>query len=127
MNKKKLYVILLDLALVISALAAQTVTGWMLRFIPDCPVMAMGLLCPACGGTRCVRYFFSGRFVDAFMVNPFFFLLILYLGAALALLNVGVLLNAERAKKLARAMTGWKAVIAAAILFAIFGVTRNFL
>lgn len=127
MKKKKLYVILLDLALAVLALAAGPVTGWMLWFIPDCPVTKLGLLCPACGGTRCVRYFFSGRFADAFWVNPFFLLLILYLGAALVLLNVGVLLKVERSEKIARAMTSWQTVIVLAVLFAVFGVVRNFL
>ena len=127
MTKKKRFVILLDLALVVFALAAVPLTGWMFAAIPDCPATKLGLLCPSCGGTRCVRYFFSGRFGDAFLVNPFFFLLILYLGAALVLLNVGVLLNVERSEKIARTMTGWRAVVICAILFAVFGVVRNFL
>ena len=127
MTKKKQFVLLLDLALVVFALAAVPLTGWMVAAIPDCPVTKLGLLCPACGGTRCVRYFFSGRFADAFWVNPFFLLLILYLGAALVLLNVGVLLKVERSEKIARAMISWQTVIVLAVLFAVFGVVRNFL
>ena len=127
MTKKKQFVLLLDLALVVFALAAVPLTGWMFAAIPDCPVTKLGLLCPACGGTRCVRYFFSGRFADAFWVNPFFLLLILYLGAALVLLNVGVLLKVERSEKIARAMISWQTVIVLAVLFAVFGVVRKFL
>lgn len=127
MKKKKLYVRLLDLGLVALALTAKVLTGWMLRLIPACPFALAGVLCPACGGTRCVRYFFSGQFAAAFWVNPFFFVLIWYLAAALVLLNVGVLLKARRAETLARAMTGWQAVIVCAALFAIFGVVRNFM
>ena len=124
---KKLYVLLLDLALVSLGLMAAPMTGWMFDVIPDCPATKLGLLCPSCGGTRCVRAFFSGDFLEAFGYNPFIFLLVLYLGAALALLNVGVLMKIEWAEKTARSMTGWQAVIICAVLFAIFGVTRNFL
>ena len=126
MDVKKTYVILLDLGLVALALLAKLLTGWMLWLLPDCPVAKMGLLCPACGGTRCVRYFFSGQLGAAFGANPFFFVLIWYLGAALVLWNVGVLLNAPKAERIARRMTDWRAVIVAAVLFAIFGVLRNF-
>ena len=126
MTKKKRFVILLDLFLVLFALAAVPLTGWMFTAIPDCPATKLGLLCPSCGGTRCVRYFFSGQFAEAFAVNPFFFALILYLGAALVLLNVGILLNVKQAERIARAMTGWWAVVLCAVLFAIFGAVRNF-
>ena len=126
MNRNKLFVILLDAGLLLVAMTAQTLTDWMLHVIPACPVAMLGLLCPACGGTRCVRYFFSGRFADAFVVNPFFFLLILYLAMALALLNVGVLLNVKKADQIARRMTDWRAVIVIAALLAIFGIVRNF-
>lgn len=125
MEKKKLFVLLLDLGLTILAFAAGPMTEWMLRIIPGCPVAGLGLQCPACGGTRCVRYFFSWNFADAFQANPFFFLLILYLAAALVLLNIGVMLKVQWAQRLARTMTCWQAVIATAILFAIFGVVRN--
>lgn len=127
MTKKKWLVILLDLGTVATAMAAVPLTGWMFDVIPDCPATKLGLLCPSCGGTRCVRYFFSGHFGDAFAVNPFFFFLILYLGSALVLLNVGVLLKRNRIERIAVGMVNWKAVIIAAALFAVFGVTRNFL
>lgn len=125
MKIKKSFVILLDVALLLLGLAAGWVTGWMLALIPNCPVTQFGWLCPACGGTRCVRYFFTGKFAQAFAMNPFVFVLIWYLGAALLLLNVGVLLNVPYAQRLAVRMTGWRIVIVAAVVFAVFGIVRN--
>jgi hypothetical protein len=125
MKIKKSYVFLLDGALLVLGLAAGWLTGWMLSAIPDCPVMQFGFLCPACGGTRCVRYFFSGQFAQAFTMNPFVFVLIWYLCAALVLLNIGVLLKLPKAEKIAIRMTDWRAVIVAAVLFAVFGIVRN--
>ncbi|MBQ7416074.1 MAG: DUF2752 domain-containing protein [Oscillospiraceae bacterium] len=125
MDKKKWFVIALDLVAVAAAFAAVPLTGWMFRSLPDCLSMRVGLLCPACGGTRCVRYFFGGQLGAAFLANPFFFVLIWYLSAALVLLNVGVLFGVEPAQRIAKRMTDWHAVIVAAVLFAIFGVARN--
>lgn len=124
MNKKR-FVLLLDGTLLILAAAAVPVTQWMFRNLPDCAAAEIGLPCPSCGGTRCVQAFFSGDFAAAYSFNPFFFVLIWYLGTALALLNVGVLLEIKWAEKAARIMTGWQAVVIAAVAFAIFGLTRN--
>jgi hypothetical protein len=125
MKNRKSYVLFLDLGLVIAAIVAAPLSRWMIACFPDCPLAVMGFLCPACGGTRCVRAFFSGDFLGAFWFNPFFFVLIFYLGAALVLLNMGVLLRIKWADQAAQIMTGWQAVIITAVIFAIFGVVRN--
>lgn len=127
MNKKIASVLCLDGVLLLLALAVRPLSRWMMRNVPTCPVAAAGLQCPACGSTRCVRYFFSGEFLVSFSMNPAVFLLIVYLGAALILLNVGALMKADRLEKIARAMTGWRAVIIWAIAFVLFGVVRNFM
>lgn len=124
MDKKK-WVLILDGALLVMAAAAVPATQWMFLNLPDCAAAKIGLLCPSCGGTRCVRAFFSGDFGAAFSFNPFFFVMIWYLGAALVLLNIGVLLGVKWAERVARIMTGWQAVIIAAVAFAVFGVVRN--
>lgn len=124
MSKKKA-VLLLDAVLLIAAVLAGPMAKWMLWALPDCALARVGVMCPSCGGTRCVRAFFSAEFGAAFRFNPFFFVLIWYLAGALVLLNVGVLLKVNWAEKTARAMTGGTAVIVAAITFALFGLVRN--
>ena len=123
---KKKYVVLLDMGLVALALAARWLTAWMMSVIPDCPVTRFGLLCPACGGTRCVRSFLAFQWGTAVSLNPFFFVLIWYLGLALILLNVGILGNVRWAKRIAGMMLHWRMVVVAAVLFGLFGVVRNF-
>lgn len=124
MDKKK-RVALLDGAVLIAVAAAIPMTRWMFQSLPACAAAKMGFPCPSCGGTRCVQAFFSGDFRAAFSFNPFIFVLVWYLGVALALLNVGVLLEIKWAERIARAMTGWQAVIVAAVAFVVFGLTRN--
>ena len=126
MRKKTLFVLLLDVAMVAVAFGAGVVTDWMMGSLPACPVAELGFLCPACGGTRCVRYLFSGQLAAAFAVNPFFFALAWYLFGALLLLNIGVLLKVRWAERTAIRMTDWRAVIVAAVCFTVFGILRNF-
>ena len=123
---KRKYVIILDACIAAVALGSKWITAWMMALIPDCPVTRFGLLCPACGGTRCVRYFLELRWGQAFIMNPFFFALIWYVGAGLLLLNVGVLGNVSWAKRISGAMLHWRAVIVIAVLFGVFGIVRNF-
>ena len=59
-------------------------------------------------------------------MNPFFFVLIWYVGIAILLLNVGVLWNVRWAQRLSTGMLHWKAVIVIAVLFGMFGIVRNF-
>ena len=115
----------MDVGLVALILAAGFLSRWMIATLPPCPFVAAGLLCPACGGTRCVRYLTQGAFAEAFAVNPFVFLLVFYVGIGLILLNIGVLAKAQRVEKIACAMLGWQAVIVCAVLFVVFGVLRN--
>ena len=124
MKKKQL--LILDLVLAALALAAWPVSGLMVRFLPPCPFPAMGFLCPACGGTRCVRYLLRGQLGAALESNAFFLVLIFFVVAALALLNAGVLLNKPAWEHLARRLLSWRTVIVAAAVFAIFGILRNF-
>lgn len=116
----------MDGLVLLLALAAKPLSGWMMEHVPACPVASVGLQCPACGGTRAVRYFFGGAFSMSFVMNPAIFLLMVYLGVALILLNVGILLKVEGLEKIGLRMTDWRAVIVWAIAFAIFGVVRNF-
>ena len=127
MKNKKLWILLMDMGLVVLVLFAGMLSRWMIAALPPCPFVAAGLLCPACGGTRCVRYITQGAIGEAFAVNPFIFLLIIYVGIGLILLNIGVWAKAQRVEKIACAMLGWQAVIVCAVLFVLFGVARNVL
>lgn len=127
MKHKKYRILFLDLALLAAAAVAWPLSGWMLRWLPPCPFPAMGFLCPACGSTRCIRYLVQGQLGDAFAMNPFLFLLLGYIAAALLLLNIGILLDAPKTERIARSMLSWRFVLISGILFGLFGILRNFL
>lgn len=123
MNKKKLLVISLDLGLLILAFALRWISGLMMRWLPPCPAVELGFLCPACGGTRCVRYLAAGQLADAFRMNPYFFVSILFLGVLLVLLNTSVLFG--KGEKLLRRLATPTTAIVWAIGIVPFTILRN--
>ena len=127
MNKKKIFVICLDAAVVLLALAAGPLTRMMIRLLPDCLVMRLGFLCPACGGTRCVQYLFSGRVVQAYQINPYIFLTAVYLAILLLVVNGAILFGRKPMEKALCRMVSPQVVIVWAVGFVVFGIFRNIL
>lgn len=51
-----------------------------ISIIPNCPIKEnLHILCPSCGGTRCVVNFILGNFYESFWYHPVFFITIIYL------------------------------------------------
>lgn len=78
-KKKKLLWIQMGIVLSISIiyLCMQLVD---LRKLPNCMIKEKtGLLCPTCGGTRCVKNFLEGNMIASFSYHPIFFLTIIFL------------------------------------------------
>ena len=97
----------------------------MLDFFPPCVLLTKyGITCPACGGTRCVNYFFTLRFWDSFSMHPIFFLIIVYLILLFVMANCS--LFTKRLDKALKVMFTPRVVVAWTILFAIFGIIRGF-
>ena len=120
-------ILLLDGVLAVFALTAKFLAIAMIDILPDCFFARFGITCPSCGATRCVRELFSGHFGQAFQLHPFLFCLSFYLAAAWMLLNVGYLFPQAHCQKIGKAMIGGKAIVALAVLYALFGVIRMFL
>lgn len=58
--------------------------------LPECYFYKnYGILCPSCGGTRCVTNFFQGNLTEAFKYNKIYFVMILYL----IILNIVIIIN----------------------------------
>lgn len=119
--------LLLDGLLLLGAACAKFLAAAMIEYLPDCVFARVGITCPACGATRCVRAFFSGHFSEAFALHPFIFCLIWYLAAGLLALNLGYVFGEKHCQRIASAMLGGKAIIALAVIYAIFGVIRMLL
>lgn len=123
MKTKKYLVLGLDLGLVILAALAGPAAKLLLTAPPGCILASVGFQCPACGGTRCVRYLASGQLADAFRMNPYFFLSILFLGLLLVLLNTTVLFG--KGEKLLKKLATPTAAIIWAIGLIPFTILRN--
>lgn len=95
MNKKSLRVIIIEL-IVLILLYVFMENQWIEK-IPQCWVYhKTGLLCPSCGGTRCVIYLLKGNIIKAFFSHSLFFMAILYL----LCVNIVGIINLNKEKKI---------------------------
>ena len=120
-------ILLLDGLLLCFALVAKYLAMGMIAYLPDCIFARVGITCPACGATRCVRELFSGHLGQAFVLNPFVFCLIFYLAGVLILLNVGYLIPQKHCQKIGRTFISVKAIVVLGVLYMLFGVIRMML
>lgn len=127
MKKKGWTLLAADVLLAMAVLAVPGLCGWMLRSWPECWVRQYGLLCPACGGTRCVNFLIHGQLFDALQVNGYVCLLILYGMVLWILLHLQVFFRVEFARKAVKVLCRPVVVAALFMGFAVFGVARNFL
>lgn len=126
-KNKRINILIVDGMLALLALFAPAIASLMINNIPSCAFAKMGILCPACGGTRCVESFFSGRIGEAFSYNAFFTVLIFYSALLLIIINLYCLFDLKVLKNIIRLMSGYKTIIAAAVLFAVFGFIRAYI
>ena len=123
MNKKSILIIGIEL-LILIALYSLTNSKY-IEILPQCWVyQTTGLLCPACGGTRCVIQILKGNWTEAFFSHIIFFVGILYL----LIVNIVYLVNLNKKKKIATWIYPkyWYAIIFA-ILLIIYTIIRNLL
>lgn len=61
-----------------------------IKIVPSCYILQKtGLLCPSCGGTRCIKELLNFNIVEALKMNAFYTITILYL----LVLNIVYVLN----------------------------------
>lgn len=127
MKRKQIFMLLGDAGILIGAVFAPFAARLMLHFLPDCAFARMGILCPSCGATRCVLYFFTGQPGMAFAMNPFAFGIICYVIVWLIFMNLHCFARWDFPGRAAKFMLKPATVITLAVAYAIFGVLRNFL
>ncbi|MGN1270552.1 MAG: DUF2752 domain-containing protein [Clostridia bacterium] len=67
-----------------------TVKTDIIKFVPHCYILEKtGLLCPSCGGTRCIKELFNLNIIKALKMNAFYTTTIIYL----LILNTVYILN----------------------------------
>ncbi|WP_417368492.1 DUF2752 domain-containing protein [Flavobacterium beibuense] len=104
MNRNKLYLILILLIAVGYCWLgwSLTQTNHNISFTP-CPIKNVtGIACPSCGSTRSVSQIIQGNFADAFMLNPFGYII------ALAMLIVPIWLLFDLISKKDTLYNGYK-------------------
>lgn len=119
--------LLIDAVIIALLCFARPLVLLAMDIIPTCPFVKLGFTCPSCGGTRCVFNILSLNFVTAFKFNPFIFVMFFYAAICFIAVNIYFLFGAKWAKKLYTAMLNPKIIICIAILFALFGIIRNFI
>lgn len=123
MNKKCILIIGIEIILLI--LLYNFVNSEYIELVPQCYIyLKTGILCVACGGTRCITYLLKGKLVEAFFSNMIFFIGIIYL----LILNIVYIVNLNKEKNIATWIYPkyWYAIIFA-ILLILYGIIRNLL
>lgn len=95
------------------------------KWIPSCWIYkTTGILCPACGGTRCVVFMLQGKWIQAFFSHIIFFIGILYA----LVLNAVVIININKEKKVAIWLyPKWWYVILFCVILLVYTIIRNLL
>ncbi len=123
-KKYKITVIVLDALAVIGILTLKSIAKFMIDYFPECYFLSnFGIECPSCGGTRCVFQFFGGNFGEAFLLNPLFFLAIVYIIVLFVFMNLS-LFGLKFARRAVRIMTAWQVPVIFAVGLALLGIIR---
>lgn len=127
-ESKKFYfaVICIDFLVIIVGLFSEHITNLMFKYM-TCVFYRNGILCPSCGGTRCIRALFRFEFLKSFSYNPFVFTVAVYGIVLLFFANLGYIFNLSFAKKTFKAMSHYILIIVVATGYALFGILRNFI
>lgn len=123
MNRKQIRIITIELIILLSMYGL--INSELIQWVPSCWIYeAIGILCPACGGTRCVKEFMRGNWFQAFFYHEIFFVLIIYL----LMINIVYIINLNRKKKIATWLYPkfWYVIIFAIVLI-IYTILRNLL
>lgn len=122
---KRRYILLLDGTLLLLVPVAALLSGWMLGNLPACGFLRYGILCPACGGTRCVKFLSRGQLAPAFQMNPYLFCTAFLALGLVILLNVVGLSQGQRGTGLLKRVCRPIWLILWAVGFSLFGILRN--
>ena len=123
MNKKSIIIISIELIILIGI--ATILNTNLVNYIPQCWIyQTTGILCPGCGGTRCVINLFQGNIKEAIFSHMIFFITIIYL----LICNIVYIINLNKKKKIATWIYPkyWYSIIFVIILL-IYTIIRNIL
>lgn len=117
--------LLLDGVLLALVGLARPLSRWMLAALSDCYVAQMGLVCPACGGTRAVAALCRGDLIAAVRLNALVVLLIVYAALVIVVFHIEVLLQQRWARVIRTRMLDYRVIIGWAVAAVLFTLVRN--
>lgn len=95
MNKKTILIMAIEI--IILWLIIRLANSKYIEMLPACWIyQETGVLCPACGVTRCIIHLLQGNFIQAFFHHIIFFIGILYL----LIINLIYIINIDRKQKI---------------------------
>lgn len=122
MNKVKIKKIILELGIIFLAFLIGYLAkeNYFSQIGYSCIVREqLGILCPSCGGTRCIEALAKGSIYEAFLYHPIFFLT----GVYLIIINIIFIMNIFSKKPIATCLYPktkfWIGFIIALIIFTI--------
>lgn len=119
-------VIIIDCLAVCAAIFIQPLAALSARISPYCLLRAgLGLRCSLCGGTHSLVSLCKGRVWEAFLLNPFVFLTLVFCVFLLALYHLSVFTNLQGAKILLSKLFHYRVAVVWAVAAGIFLVMRN--
>lgn len=96
MNKKSWIIVISEILILVFLIIL--VNSNFINIVPKCWIYEnTGVLCPGCGGTRCVINILQGNIVDAFFNHMVFFITFMYL----FILNIIYIINLNKKDKIA--------------------------
>lgn len=98
MNSKIKKMLLLELGILSLVLIIFIIIkANLIYLLPSCLInKTFGILCPSCGGTRCIINLLQGNFLESFNYHPIFFVTAIYL----MVINVIYIVNAFRKREI---------------------------
>ncbi len=124
-TKKRIAILITDAVLLILAFNVKSIALLMGQNQPRCGFEQMGIICPSCGSTSCIYRLAKGDFVSAFLFNPMLFIILLYFGVVMVMLNLWCLFNLKFAEKVWKFMLGYVPIFILAGLYLVIGFARN--
>lgn len=126
-KKQYLFTAIADVTVLLLVIFGKSLSSLAMTYLPECVFLKMGFACPSCGGTRCISLFLSGDMLGSFMMNQFFFIMLLYGIVLMIALNMAVFFKNKLATKLTKLMVHQKTILSLVIALALFTLLRNVL
>ncbi len=123
MKKRRNFII--GIEIIIFIILYIFVNSTYIKLVPQCWIYHQtGILCPACGGTRCLIYLLKGNLIYAFFSHMVFFIGIVYL----LIFNFVYIINLNKKEKIGTCIYPkyWYIIIFAVVLI-IYTIIRNLL